>query len=140
MKANELRLGNYVNVPILEQCPFRIDDFECLTYEFIKVAQKQIINGKEVHPFTWYGGDLQPIPLTEEWLLKFGFKKQLDKSFAKNDFSIFLDKRFKTNLFLQENQEDFKWFSYELKVEYIHQLQNLYFALTCEELKIKEDE
>lgn len=81
---------------------------------------------------------LSGIPLTKEWLLNLGFKKDSDGSFIKNDISIFLDKRFKTNLFLQENQDNFKWFSYECKIQYVHQLQNLYFALTGDELTITE--
>jgi hypothetical protein len=144
MKANELRLGNYVNVPIPEQCPFRIDDFECLSYEFIKVAQKQIINGKEVHPLTWYGNDLQPIPLTEEWLLKFGFKLyekkvslniggELFNYAMKDEFIIWTDLKSGWTL---DSRKDRKthW------LNSLHQLQNLYFALTGEELKLKEDE
>jgi hypothetical protein len=79
---------------------------------------------------------LSGIPLTKEWLLNLGFNKDVDGSFMKNDISIFLDKRFKTNLFLQENQDNFKWFSYECKIKYVHQLQNLYFALTGDELTI----
>jgi len=81
---------------------------------------------------------LYPIPLTKDWLLRFGFKKQLDSSYEKNDISLFLDKRFKTNLYLQTNDssENFKWFSFERKIEYIHELQNLYFALTREELTL----
>ena len=129
MKANELRLGNLVTATLTNEI-----------YEIGIWALRVIEDGNYQNSYDTETKVYKPIPLTEEWLLKFGFKKQLDKSFAKNDFSIFLDKRFKTNLFLQENQEDFKWFSYELKVEYIHQLQNLYFALTGEELKIKEDE
>ncbi len=82
---------------------------------------------------------LQPIPLTEEWLLKFGFNKEPDKSFTKRDIAIFLDKRFSSNLFMQENQGDFTWFSYECKIEYVHQVQNLYFALTGEELILKSE-
>ena len=129
MKANELRLGNLVTATLTNEI-----------YEIGIWALRVIEDGNYQNSYDTETKVYKAIPLTEEWLLKFGFKKQLDKSFAKNDFSIFLDKRFKTNLFLQENQEDFKWFSYELKVEYIHQLQNLYFALTGEELKIKEDE
>lgn len=129
MKANELRIGNYVNVPIPEQCPFRIDDFECLSYEFIKVAQKQIINGKEVHPFTWYGDDLQPISLTEEWLLKFGFEK-VGFQFIKDGIELFPIR----DLYYRGN------FPIKSDIKYVNQLQNLYFALTGEELKLKEDE
>ena len=135
MKANELRLGNYVNVPIPEQCPFRIDDFECLSYEFIKVAQKQMINGKEVHPLTWYGNDLQPIPLTEEWLLKFGFENlSLTPKFdgSKCNFTFYWEV---DEIVLRENYEDI----FITRISYVHQLQNLYFALTGEELNFKSE-
>jgi hypothetical protein len=119
MKANELRIGNYV---------------------YLKSKDKiyEISSGHDIEEISDApeNFDAKPIPLTEEWLLKFGFKKELDKSLSKGDIAIFLDKRFKTNLFLQENQESFKWYSYELKVEYVHQLQNLYFTLACKELTI----
>ncbi len=129
MKANELRIGNYVNVPIQEQCPFRIDAFEYCSEKFIKVAQEVKLNGFEVHPLTWYGGDLQPIPLTEEWLLKFGFDRNGKKlTFWKID--------------LVEDEEGI--FSFDesriyIDVKYVHQLQNLYFALVGEELTIKSE-
>ena len=70
-----------------------------------------------------------PIPLTEEWLLKMGFEIVWDIWFFKG-FQIW--------------QEDNNFF-FELRdrgvmdrhIEYLHQLQNLYFALTNEELIIK---
>jgi hypothetical protein len=138
MKANELRIGNYVNVPNSEQCPFRIDDFECLTYEFIKVGQKQIINGKEVHPFTWYGKDLQPIPLTEEWLIKFGFSREVKVGSEMGTDGV----EFRVYHFdvLTFNTNHGWWYKVQrindTPLEYVHQLQNLYFALTGEELTL----
>jgi hypothetical protein len=116
MKSNELRIGNYY-------LSFGVDlkQVETLTKDKILI-------------------DFTPIPLTKEWLLNLGFKKDVDGSFMKNDISIFLDKRFKTNLFLQENQDNFKWFSYECKIQYVHQLQNLYFALTGDELIFKQQD
>ena len=70
-----------------------------------------------------------PIPLTEEWLVKFGF----DDNFHKGKFWVCLDDDgyFYTNHNL--NDEGFT------EVLHVHQLQNLYFALTGEELTIKED-
>lgn len=81
----------------------------------------------------------KPIPLTEEILLKCGFKKDVDGGLVKNDVAVFLDKRFKTNLYLQTNESSLKftWFGYECNVKHLHQLQNLYFALTNQELKIE---
>jgi hypothetical protein len=109
MKASELRIGNYVN-----------DSIGLITIG---------LNGN-----IKFADAYHPIPLTEEWLLKFGFKLDIDSSYHKRDVSVFLDKRFKTNLYLQSNESNFVWFGYELRVDYVHQLQNLYFALTQEEL------
>jgi hypothetical protein len=118
MRAEELRIGNYAQLD---------GGIECIdVYDLLDIVSDNFIV-------------CNPIPLTEEWLLKFGFKKDVDGSFAKNDISIFLDKRFKTNLYLQTNESDrkFNWFGFECKIKYVHQLQNLYFALTGEELTIK---
>jgi len=121
MKSTELRIGNYVNVPNNKQFPFRIDAFEYCSEKFIKVAQEVRINGTEVHPLTWYGKDLEPIPLTEEWLLKFGFKK-LGGYYMLNEFTF--------------NEGTFLWnnFCISTSIQHVHSLQNLYFALTGDEL------
>lgn len=72
---------------------------------------------------------LNPIPLTEEILLKCGAKKS-DDSFG--GYIIYYPNG---NGMRVKNNE---WSSQHLsvKLEYLHQLQNLYFALTNEELKI----
>ena len=126
MKANELRIGNYVNVPTKEQCPFRIDAFEYCSEQFIKVAQEIEISGTQIHPLTWYGGDLEPIPLTEEWLLKFGFERLGSGRFD-----------FKTFTYYLHDGSFYNKTSRLCTIKYVHQLQNLYFALTGEELTIK---
>ena len=77
-----------------------------------------------------------PISLTEEWLLKFGFKKQW--TISGNLYSIKLSKGF---ISIYSFEDD----SYKLDCanlcisafKYIHQLQNLYFALTGQELTTK---
>jgi len=78
----------------------------------------------------------EPIPLTEEWLLKAGFEKSF-----KNDYwySIRIgDKRLLISIL--GNIEIEKWdrtmIGFLSICEYVHQLQNLYFALTGEELQI----
>ena len=72
--------------------------------------------------------DISPIPITEEWLLKFGFEKNLywrkdwlQIQQSENEFSIYISDDYMG----QEYGEPFK---------YVHQLQNLYFALTGAEL------
>jgi hypothetical protein len=70
MNANELRIGNRVNVPNKGQCPFRIDAFEYLSEDFGKVAMGK---DKDLHPATWYLSDIDPIPLTPKILEKCGW-------------------------------------------------------------------
>jgi hypothetical protein len=64
---------------------------------------------------------LRPILLTKEWLLKFGFKKGV-----KGWFKTF-DKNKKFNLYMY-NPNIYK---------NVNQMQNLYFAITGDELIIK---
>lgn len=83
---------------------------------------------------------VKPIPLTEEWLLKFGFVyngwnydferftfhaqgKNSKGEFYNTEFYI---KRGKTKCLIS------------FKIEFVHQLQNLYFSLIGEELTLKQ--
>ena len=116
MKTTELRLGNLVydrSGKLL-----RIDWWENIN----KVCMDMNIGGTQVHPLTEYPEFCKPIPLTEEWLLKFGFFKN-DDLFYIGEIGLYLDGNI--------------WWNKELingDCEYIHQLQNLYFALTGKEL------
>jgi hypothetical protein len=117
MKANELRIGNFVMRP-------NFPNYEVVDWKLIaKIAQVP----------DWY----IPIPLTEEWLLKFGFEKD------KINSSIYPNYNF--NGFGLFNSIGVPW-EWDLvrgsnyirnKIQYVHQLQNLYFALTGQELIIK---
>lgn len=70
---------------------------------------------------------IRPIPLTEEWLKKFGFKKFKNyNDWSKGGFILHGRKR---GFVLRKSAPD---------VKSVHQLQNLYFALTGEELKTKK--
>jgi hypothetical protein len=89
----------------------------------------------------------EPIPLTEDWLKRFGFEK--DEEY---DEGGLVDYRMMLMWHSLEfvsfwNSEDLKGVNQPqtgVDVEYVHQLQNLYFALTGEELtktnKMKAEE
>jgi hypothetical protein len=71
------------------------------------------------------------IPLTEEWLVKFGFKQISERVYIKNyhygyEFGI-------TNIFIIKNDNCFMRYKH---IQHVHELQNLYFALTGEELSL----
>ena len=76
------------------------------------------------------GWKAEPIPLTEEWLLKFGFDSKT---------LIFRNGNFTMTWGNGGDYIDFQTIagSYMIHVAHVHQLQNLYFALTGEELEIK---
>ena len=119
MKANEFRLGNLVKCPEGFGQVTQIQDREVLVVDEIGYIMEEI----------------KPIPLTEEWLLKFGFEKiERDDCCwytllipSKYDFNILWDKGDSANGMSIED--------YPVKCKHVHQLQNLYFALTGEELK-----
>ena len=115
MKANELRIGNWIS------------------------------NGHTNHVISssWlcdYLGSLgehmktEPIPLTEEWLVRLGFERKEDHAPAIGVFHWY-----------ENTLVTLNWVSHEkcwvelddvdsITIKYVHQLQNLYFAITGKEL------
>jgi hypothetical protein len=87
----------------------------------------------------------EPILLTEEWLLKFGFV-DIDKgdndyityTDSNHDYYLQIDVRRKDGKYsiLDNSFDDLRDFAL-VDIMYVHQLQNLYFALTEEELTLK---
>ena len=72
---------------------------------------------------------INPIPLTEDWLLKFGF----DNKHNKDKFTIIT----KGKLNYEKGRTYFNsWTILEKQPDYVHELQNLYFALTGTELTL----
>jgi hypothetical protein len=115
MDAKELRIGNYVDIDNTIQT---ID--MNIMFDFDEGG--------------WYIDDLhltkvKPIPLTEEWLLKFGYEKPAIVWIG-DKFYLGTYDRDKTlwHCALRKNNGCL------CDIRYVHQLQNLYFALTNEEL------
>jgi len=129
--ASELRIGNFVNVPRKDQSPFRIDAFECLSKKFIKVAMIHPEYGENFHPLTWYGDDLKPIPLTEEWLLKLGAIEEMLGHFLLDRFQLIWKESYNYWYIIDRYNA-----CYYSKVEFVHEWQNLYFALNGSDLTI----
>ena len=83
----------------------------------------------------WLGYDrgmVKPIPLTQEWILKFGF----EKDYETNSWSILIPFDNFDYLFEISNkyQEFFQPEFLRINIMFVHQLQNLVFALTGYEL------
>jgi hypothetical protein len=82
---------------------------------------------------------VKPIPLTEEWLIKFGINKYSDKHYI-----LEILNRGRLNFYTEKDKVSVEIgnksgysFGYP-KIKYLHELQNLYFALTGQELLYKQ--
>jgi len=112
MKAEDLRIGNL----ILDRK--KVISVECHHFQMLNSYHKE---------------DFKPIPLTEEWLLKFGFKDGYF-GFSKSVLSLNLKSESVSFSFSKTSLTQIKGVIFP---KHVHQLQNLYFALTNEELTIK---
>jgi hypothetical protein len=127
IKANELRIGNLIEMPADSGKPF---------WKVLEIKELGIIYGQSWETGTAYCKyDIpNPIPLTPEWLERLGYK-----------YSAEDQKWFKQGSLLGPLYSIYDGF-YGIqglgihpgnRYKCVHQLQNLYFALTGEELQIK---
>ena len=140
MKANELRIGNlvYCNNKVWEEYlkdkPVIVSGVKSTvrlierTPDFSVSFIDESCYNQEYNQYIEF---ISPIPLTPDWLSSFGAKKngtQLCFKIGKNYGA----------LIMMNGTCDF----YDYKgrtiaiIKYVHELQNLYFALTGEELKL----
>jgi hypothetical protein len=121
LEAEHLRIGNYLDGRIGFVVVEEIRKDGCMVK--IEGSRSSFIVGGEAPCLT-------PIPLTEEWLVRFGFEKHkttdIYPTYAKglinvNDGVVWVV----NNGFLNH-------------IKHVHQLQNLYFALTGRELTLNE--
>jgi hypothetical protein len=130
MKANELRIGNWVNF---------IGSRGRLYPFTIKAIIKGNIIDDEPEDFVYevmYSGylfkQIEPIPLTPKLMGKI-FKKKINAEKERQSFYITVNgKRY----FIWYNKKMGRLSFQNICVKNVHQLQNLYFALTGEELEI----
>jgi hypothetical protein len=118
MKNTELRIGNYIE--IYGKVEKVVDVLcDCVNTLNIEGAHYGLAN---------------PIPLTGDWFVSFGFESQYDKMTNITKLNLYntpfsyVQGKFVVNT----GTGDFCVY-----IDKVHQLQNLYFALTGEELKIK---
>ena len=110
MKTTELRIGNWV------YC----NDCSDVAME----KQVDLISEKRAYAHDWLVSS--PIPLTEEWLVKFGFGKKMASVTHTHSFikgSMIIGNPLRANMHYND-----------IKLKHVHQLQNLYFTLKGEEL------
>jgi len=144
IKANELRVGNYVNYkPIDDICDLSLQNrsvFNMIDVDDIHLISTGTMNDR-----------FEPIQLTEHWLIIFGFEKVVydddqhgygTEYHLKVNSDIFLnyDEDFSVGIFGSKElmKDEIGVIPNWRTIKTVHGLQNLYFALTGEELEIKK--
>ena len=122
MDVKDLRIGNYV------QCA-AIKDVEPVIMVEIISSVNGVGSQKEDSDFfisnshvpVLFASYCEGIPLTEEWLLDFGFIKKYEDCFERGKFIL-------NSEFIMMDID------ITIRLKYVHQLQNLYYILLGEEL------
>ena len=128
MKANELRIGNFIKInnEVIEGIGYGVimdlaQINKGLTNDYLKSLKHE------------------PIQLTEEWLLKLGFL-QCRENTAGKTYAIFINGiRFDDTMIVLWSSTGLFWRK-NMVMESVHQVQNLYFGLTGQELEFVDGE
>jgi len=130
MTVNELRIGNWLID--YENKIGKVKSIE--DYNVLKVVSNEgvLISYCEIELY-------KPIPLTEEILLNCGFKissypETIFYSIIFDDVALYtltINRKLGTNVFTYKNENSIT------QIKHLHQLQNLYFSLTNQELNIE---
>lgn len=135
LKCADLRIGNLIDYfgDII-----KVDVIDC--FDGKERVGGKTKDGERVCDKPTY---FEPIELTEEVLLKIGFKKKNDCYILSNDciFFVYYKDSFKQELLASAKREGKYYYNTnELKnydIKYLHQLQNAYYLLTNEELEVE---
>lgn len=135
LKANDLRIGNLITLNDKVRQRLWEDKITAIS-DYFKIET------------IWNDGDvlvllddesveldlteIEPIPLTEERLLKFGFK---NNTYPKEKYFL---QDFEYNIF-NKQVSICKMQITNIDIKFVHSLQNLYHALTGEELILKNN-
>jgi hypothetical protein len=114
MKASELRIGNLIFLKNIE--------WQVIASDIMSIEEHAV-----------NAGLARGIPLTEEWLTRFGFE------YNHGAYRLNINKGSHLRMWLtvrifSTSVEVYLLHKHGLTIKYVHQLQNLFFALTGEEL------
>lgn len=130
VNPKELRIGNWIEVKRYENRNRRIEEigsglaYLCPT-EFKDGSVESYI-------------DIHPIPLTHKILLKIGFRYDTaSEQYIKMHTGVSQGSQKVISLENDYDSEYFRFTLFDIPINSVHQLQNLFFALTGEELEIK---
>lgn len=127
MTINELRIGNYILGTSAEIYEGKVSEIKQSENGYVVSILGKCSNIPIIH--------CKGIPLTKEYLFRLGFNKIDRASWS----GLYENERIK--FWFSEKYESFALYGnrygYDITMVYVHQLQNIYFALTGNELILK---
>lgn len=130
----ELRIGNILNVLSGERVLIPSYQVKIAEIGFLGCEVYQIEDHSAKTNWVLYDHQhLDPIPLTPEWLERFGFEKYNDDANYEEGYKL---GGFNVQEYTFTDSVEYACLGVDVKT--IHQLQNLYFALTNSELTLKD--
>ena len=109
MKSNEVRVGNFILFSGVKT--------KVIPQDF--ATQCRGVNSSEMPNF-------KPIRLNEEWLLSAGYKKQ--NGYGYSNYNVY------GTILKNDNGFEFHYYGIIIRLDFVHQLQNLFFSLYGEDL------
>lgn len=139
--ATELRIGNKFisNLNNVETVACIICNTGFDARKIVNPEESHIILSKENRTqFHFLPFQINGVPLTEQLLLNAGFNqsKVIEKSY-RGKYCGFIKENIIGNFFYEENCFEYNLGKKQTQYKFLHELQNLYFALTGIELQIK---
>lgn len=126
INVKELRINNWIELRYPR-------GLELDQVKKIDASEKAFTSNRILNSINDIDSDLaEPIPLTEELLLKCGFDENMVLSTIEGEIRYYGD----GDINIGGEDSCTLGMVYIAKCKYLHQLQNLYFALTGEELEI----
>jgi hypothetical protein len=129
MKAEDLRVGNYINY---EQTTHELVSLNKDYCSSIWLRDKNKIKLLTNHSYK----SIKPIPLTEQWLIDFGYEYSEGREIESSGF----EEWYKDGVFLGNYNNEhyiiemFDQYGINTPIKHVHQLQNIHYFSTNKEL------
>lgn len=138
--SSELRIGNIVSFPIEKSGENSYYENSVIVKLSLLYASAFVLNGDSNKYYETPIPKIIPTQLTQGWLLKFGFKTRTTENHSVQYFigENPITKDWLFDILWQDSQDYPFYRNGHFKIKYVHQLQNLFFALTGEDLQLSD--